>query len=173
MNRRVHNPSPKWIYVFFFLFLYLFIYLFIHLFAKSLASHSESSWMKFVLISIITIIIQIQAVRRSLFISNSVLGETRRETQIIKAYVNHALLTPNPCAANLEVFKISIHLSWSRPKQSDQILKAQPLFSTVHLNYTVFSKSSNSQDISSGYENIIYTQFTPTAVQPHFLYGGL
>ena len=45
-----------------------------------------------IMVSII-VILQIQAVRTSFFLT-SVLGDTRRETQIIKAYANHTILPP-------------------------------------------------------------------------------
>ena len=47
-----------------------------------------------VIISITTLIIQIQAVRRVYSFQTSVLGDTRRETQFLRAYTNHNMLTP-------------------------------------------------------------------------------
>ena len=81
------------------------------------------------------IIIQIQA--------DSVIGDTRRDTQFLKAYANHTMLENLPlphtrpilwCYKYLlvEIKKLNRYLQW--------------------LTSTVFSKSSNSQDISSGHD---------------------
>ena len=67
-------------------------------------------------ISITSEILQIQAVRTSLSFQPSVIGDTRRETQIIKAYANHTMLTTTPRKVHLVVSKISTHLCRSRPK---------------------------------------------------------
>ena len=40
----------------------------------------------------------------------SVHSDTRRETQFLKVYANHTMLTPPQRAAHLVMFKISIHL---------------------------------------------------------------
>ena len=47
----------------------------------------------------------------------SVHGDTRRETQFLKAYANHTILTSLQHAAHLVMFKISIHLCRSRSKK--------------------------------------------------------
>ena len=47
----------------------------------------------------------------------SVHGDTGREIQFLKAYANHAMLTPPQCAAQLVMFKISIHLCRSRSEK--------------------------------------------------------
>ena len=44
---------------------------------------------------LITTVIQIQAVKRVYSFLPSVLGDMRRETQIIKAYANHTILAPS------------------------------------------------------------------------------
>ena len=115
---------------------------------------------------------------RVYFFLLSVLGNTRRErdTQVIKAYTNHTTLIPYlppPHGASL-VSKISTHLCWSRPVLIffDYIRKTQPFASTVKPQLLVFSKPSNSQDHLFRIRQPP-TQFTPMAVQPHFLFGGL
>ena len=121
-------------------------------------------------------IIRILAVRTSLFLS-SVLGDARRETQIIKAYANHAILTPphtHPHArtAHLAMSKISTHLYRSRPKliSFDQIRKTQRSALTVWPQQPVISKSSDSQDHL--FRRQPPSQLTPTAVQPLFPVWG-
>ena len=47
----------------------------------------------------------------------SVHGDTRRETQFLKVFANHTMLTPLQRAAHLVMFKISVHLRWSRPEK--------------------------------------------------------
>ena len=68
----------------------------------------------------------------------SVLADTRRETQFLKAYANHTMLTPtlpHHRAAHLVVFKISASRD---PKNSTATFNNQP-------QLTDFSKFSNSQ----------------------------
>ena len=63
----------------------------------------------------------------------------------------------------------------SKPKQIwfDQMCKIQPHASTFEPQLLVFSKSSNSQDYFFRVQWQPPIQFTPTAVQPHFLSGCL
>ena len=67
------------------------------------------------------------------------------ETQTIKAYANHTMLTPPPPLTRsvlLVVSKISTHLCRSRPKliYTDLIRKTQPRASTVELQLTSLFK---------------------------------
>ena len=131
-----------------------------------------------IIISITTIIIQIQAIRtRSFMICVSLILSpyTMREKQNIKAHANNTILTPPPRTAHLVVSKISIHLSWSRPKLicCYRIRKTQPRASTIERQLSVFSKSSNSLDHLVRVWCQPSTQFTPTAVQLYFFSGGL
>ena len=48
----------------------------------------------------------------------SVHDDTRRETQFLKAYANHTMLTPPQRAVHLVMFKISINLCWSRSEKT-------------------------------------------------------
>ena len=95
----------------------------------------------------------------------------RRETQIIKAYANHTMLIPLQCVVHLEVFKISAgrDQNWSDLIRSEKLNHAlQRSTSTL-----AFLKPSK----FSGYVFQAWchprTQFISTAVQPHFLPGGL
>ena len=74
--------------------------------------------------------------------------DTKRETQIIKAYANHTMMTPPLRAAHL-VFKISIHLCWSRSEKLNCYLQR--------------STSTNSEPYL-----LCMTLYT---LQPHFCLG--
>ena len=69
----------------------------------------------------------------------SVHGDTRRETQFLKAYANHTMLTPTQRAAHHLMFEISIHLCPSRSEKLNHTFNSR-------ISTTVFSKSSNSED---------------------------
>ena len=106
------------------------------------------------------------------FFLPSVLSDTKRETQIIKAYTNHTILTSSPQRTTpLVVSKISTHLCRPRPKLIcfTQIRIIRPCTSMVEPQLLVFLKSSNSQDHLFRVPRRPPTQFTPTTVQPHFL----
>ena len=45
------------------------------------------------------------------------LGDTRKETQFLKVFAYHTMLTPHQRAVHLGMFKISIHLCWSRSEK--------------------------------------------------------
>ena len=64
-------------------------------------------------------------IRTGLYLFVSALGETRRDTQFIKAYVNHTKRDPPPHTPHLAVSKISTYLCRSRTKTiwSDHIRK--------------------------------------------------
>ena len=151
------DPSSKSIYVFFF---------FSFLFAKDIASHHASHCILYcidLVMSIkvmIQIQIQIQAVilntNRSIYFWLRSFN-TGRETQIIKVYANHTMLTPSPlplwhilwCLRSLPV-DTTWYLNWS-----DLIWSVKPSCAVQWSNILlVFSKSSNSQDISSGHDVI-------------------
>ena len=70
----------------------------------------------------------------------SVYGDTRRETQFLKANANHTMLTIPQRVVHFVIFKILILLCRSRSEKLN--LHA----STAEISTTVFSKSSNSQD---------------------------
>ena len=71
------------------------------------------------MISIVIIIIKADSVISDtngfIFFCLQPLGDTRSETQFIKAYTNHTILTPPSSTAHLVVSKISTHLFWLRP----------------------------------------------------------
>ena len=67
----------------------------------------------------------------------SVHGDTRRETQFLKAYVNHTMLTPLQRAAHLVMFKISINLCRSRSEKLN-CRKPNYSFNGRMLNYCLF-----------------------------------
>ena len=75
-------------------------------------------------------------------------GDMRRETYVLRANVNHTMLTPRLHKAHLVWSKISTHLDRPRHKLiwSHQIRRTQTLPSTVEPQLKYFSKSSNSQD---------------------------
>ena len=85
------------------------------------------------------------------------------------------ILCHSPRTVHLVVSKISTHLCRSRHKLIcfDQIRNSQLHASTVELQLPVFSKYSNSQDHLFRVRRQPPTQFTPMAVQTHFLSGGL
>ena len=94
--------------------------------------------------SVIIIHIQIQA---DSFVSNtngfinflsSVHGDTRRETQFLKAYANYTMLTPPQRAAYLVVFKISVgrDLQNSTTRQKTQLTSLLGMTSsTLHPHF--------------------------------------
>ena len=94
MNHRVDNPSSKSIYVFFFF-----------LFCKNIASHHASNHVICCINLVMSIIIQMHIliqVDSVILDMNGFINfwlrsiDMRRETQIIKAYANHTMLTPLP-----------------------------------------------------------------------------
>ena len=112
------------------------------------------------------------------FFLSPVLGDTRGETQIIKAYANYIILTPPPpppCTAHLVMSKISTNLCRLRLKLIcfDQIPKTQPRASTVEPQLLVFSKSSNSQGHLFRVRRQPSTQFPSAVIKPHVMSGGL
>ena len=70
----------------------------------------------------------------------SIHGDTRRETQFLKVFANHTMLTPPQCMADLVMFKIwktQLHLSTVKMQLLDSMVQSQSMS---------FSKSSNSQE---------------------------
>ena len=114
------------------------------------------------------IIIQIQAVLQSLVLR----GESHKS---LKPMLNILYRPTTSRKAHLVVSKISTYLCQLRPKLicSDQIWKTQWHASMVKPQLPVFSKSSNSQDHLFWVWHQAPTQFTPTAIQCHFLSEGL
>ena len=78
---------------------------------------------------------------RVYFFQPSVTGDTRRDTQFLKAYANNTMLTLPPLSLPVE------------------IRKSQPHASTAENSTIVFSKSSNIRTISSGHD-VIHTPAT-------------
>ena len=112
-----------------------------------------------IIISVTTVIIQIHVVQTRF----SPWRHEERDTQIIKAYANHSLLTQHPTCSP----------SWSLPVETQTDLlfrseKNQPRASTVETQVSPFQNPQNSQDHLFRAWRHPPTQFTPTAVQPHF-----
>ena len=107
------------------------------------------------------------------FFLPSVLSDTRRETQIIKAYANHTILTPPHARRTLWCLRSQL-ISLGRDPNWSVLIRSEKLSCTLQQsNSTVFSKSSKSLDHLFWARRQPPTLFTPTAVQPHFLFGGL
>ena len=53
----------------------------------------------------------------------SVQDDTRRETQFLKVYANHAMLTSAQRAVHCVMFKISVHFCRSRPEKLNHMLQ--------------------------------------------------
>ena len=108
------------------------------------------------------------------FFLNSVLGETRRDTNH-KSLCYLFYIEPTPRTAHVAVPKISTHLCWSWPKLVcfDQIRKTQPCAWKVEPQLVVFLKSSKFQDHLLWVRRQPPAQFTPMTVQPHFLSADL
>ena len=120
--------------------------------------------MVYIKISMITVK-QIQVVRTSLFLLPTVLGDTRREIQIIKAYANQTMLTPHSTHDACCGVETQIDLLWSDPKTPAERFNCG--------NFTVFSKPSKLLGHLFQAWHHPPTQFIPTTVLPHFLFGGL
>ena len=98
----------------------------------------------------------------------SVHGDTRRETQFLKAYANNTMLTPPQRAAHLVVFKISIHLCRSKSEKLNhtpqrkknqlgpQRSNTQLSSSTVKIQLTSFQNPQVLKAISCGHD-VIHT----------------
>ena len=100
--------------------------------------------------------------KRVYFFLSLVLGDTRKETQFIKAYANHTMLIPS-FAVHLMDSKILTHLRrlWSKLIWSHQIRKNSTATSNGRTaTKPSFSKSSNSQAISSG-RDVIHSSIYP------------
>ena len=78
-------------------------------------------------------------------------GDTRRETQFLKVYANHTMLTPLHCVVHLVVFKISISRDLKIPTssfngQNPTLLVEYPTLASMVQSQLTFSKSTYSQD---------------------------
>ena len=101
----------------------------------------------------ITIAIHYGRLERVYFFPPSVLGDMTRETQIIKTYTNHTVVTSHPNGRHILWYVRFQLISAGRdPKNliwSDRIRKTQLLPSTVDLNLIAFSKFSTTLSIHS------------------------
>ena len=87
-----------------------------------------------------------------------------RETQFLKAYANHTMLTPTPRAAHLVMFKISIHLCRSGPEKLNHHRNGRKLNSLPQVDslpqldsqLTRFQNPQILRTISSGHD-VIHT----------------
>ena len=104
------------------------------------------------------------------FFLPSALGDTRRETQFIRAYANHTMMTPSLRAAHLVVSKISTDLCQLRPKLiwSDQIQKTQLPALMVLPQIVVFFKILKSSNHFFRVWRHPPTQFIPNACSASF-----
>ena len=71
-------------------------------------------------------------------------GDMRRQTQFLKVYASHTMLTPPLLRAHFVMFKVSIHVCRSRCARHNG-RKPNSHLQRTNSNY-VFLKSSNSQD---------------------------
>ena len=98
----------------------------------------------------------------------SVHGDTRRETQFLKVYADHNVLTPPlQCTAHLVMFKIFVSRDLKNPTTSfngpNPILNSR--IPNSNLNYLFFKiLKFSGQSLPS---------MTSSILQPHFLSGGL
>ena len=105
------------------------------------------------------------------------LFDTRRETQFLKVFANHTMLTPPQLVAHLVMFKISIHLCRSTHEKRNSrcnggkfnsMLQWQKLSSlppSSNLNWLFFKIAKLSGPSLPG--------ITSSTLQPHFLSRGL
>ena len=91
-------------------------------------------------------------------------SDTRRETQFLKVFSNHTMLTPPQRAAHLLMFKISMGRD---PKNPTTSFNGQNpiLASTIQSQLTLFKILKFSGPYLRG--------MTSSTLQPHFLSGGL
>ena len=110
--------------------------------------------------SILVILVQIQRYERLYSFLPSVLGDTRRETHKLKKPMLTILCWPHSQpAANLVMFKISIHLCRSRSEKLNHTPQRQK---TQLLFFKILKFSGPS-----------LLGMIPFNLQPHFLSGGL
>ena len=94
--------------------------------------------------------------------------DSRRETQYLKAYANHTMLTPPQRAVHLVMFKISIHLCQSRSEKFNRHRNGRKLNSRLYgriPNYCLFKILTFSGPSLLG--------MTSSTLLPYFLFGGL
>ena len=93
-------------------------------------------------------------------------GDTRRETQFLKVYANHTMLTPPQCVAHLVMFKISIHLCQLR---STCLNGRKPNFNSQRLNTQLHLSTVKILKFSGP----CLLDTTSSKLQSHFLSGSL
>ena len=108
----------------------------------------------------------------------SVHGDMRRETQFLKAYVNHTMLTPPQHAAHLVMFKISIHLCWLRLENWTSCFNSWRLnsvFFNGRIPNYIFQRSKSNWHLFKilKFSEPSLPGMTSSTLQPHFLSGGL
>ena len=150
---------------------------------RSFVSYAEYSYFRSlslsciaIMISITTLIILIQEIRTSLFLSTfSPWWHEERNTNHKSLCWPYYTDPPTACTVILVESKISTYFCLSRLKRICFYLIRKTLTraSTVEPQLPVFSKSSNSQDYLFRRRHQPPTQFTPTVVQPHFLSRSL
>ena len=103
---------------------------------------------------------------RVYFFLPSVLGDTRKETQFIKAYAHHTMLAP-PTPMHSASCSVEDLNSFLLIETQTDLISTDPKNSTATLNgrtsTELFSKSSNSLDHLFRVWRQPSTQFTPTA----------
>ena len=111
----------------------------------------------------------------------SILGHSRRETQIIRAYANHTMLISHYHHPHHHVLQIlwclrSQLISTSQDPNWIDLIRSEKLNSTLRqsiLNSPSFLKSQNSPTISSGLDVIHPLNSLQRRIQPYFLSGSL
>ena len=105
-------------------------------------------------------------------------GERERETQtqIIKAYANHTMLTPGP-TKNVQCILWCLRsqfISAGRDRNWSDLIRSEKLNHALHRSTSTlrFKILKLSRHPSWTWRHPP-TQFAPTTVQPHFLSGGL
>ena len=95
-------------------------------------------------------------IRKGLFLLPSVLGDTRRETQFIRAYVNHTMLTPQPNSARRILWCPRSQLvSAGRDRNWSDLIRSEKLnhyLQRSNHNWSLFQNSQIIRIITSSYD---------------------
>ena len=96
-------------------------------------------------------------------------GNTRRETQFLKVYANHTMLTPSQCTAHLAMFLRTQFISAGQdPKKCTACLNGRKPNSRLQR-----SKSNWRLFKILRFSGLSLLGMKSSTLQPHFLSGGL
>ena len=101
-------------------------------------------------------------------------GDIRRETQSLKAFANHTMLTPPQCVVHLEVFKISVGRDLQNLTSRLHGWKLNSSSNSWIPNY-IFQRSKSNWHLFKilKFSGPSLLCMTLSTLQPYFLSGGL